>query len=170
MINTTRAMKKYRLAALSLIVAVMITSCSAGGAATLAPIAATTNTEASSPTTSPAVESQTTQPAERLSVNLPQAVSTSDLEASIIGVYKRANPAVVYIIVPSVGSGFVYSSEGYIVTNRHVVESGRNFEVMFSSGDRQHADLIGSDVDSDLAVLKSINCRPASSRCPGRLR
>ena len=79
-----------------------------------------------------------------------------DLQAVLIHLYQETNPAVVYIVIPSVGSGsgFVYSSEGYIVTNYHVVEAGRDYEVVFSNGERRSADLIGTDVDSDLAVIK----------------
>jgi 2-alkenal reductase len=78
-----------------------------------------------------------------------------DLEAALMEVYRKANPAVVYIIVPFVGSGsgFVYDSAGHIVTNNHVVSGGATFEVVFAGGERVPAELIGSDTDSDLAVL-----------------
>jgi 2-alkenal reductase len=79
-----------------------------------------------------------------------------DLESVLIDLYRKANPAVVYIIVAPFGSGsgFVYDDEGYIVTNNHVVEIGSNYEVVFSSGERRSAELVGQDVDSDLAVIK----------------
>jgi 2-alkenal reductase len=66
------------------------------------------------------------------------------------------NPSVVYIVVSSnaSGSGFVYSKDGYIVTNNHVVAAGNSYEIVFASGDRMQAKLIGADPDSDLAVLK----------------
>ncbi|MBN1259970.1 MAG: trypsin-like peptidase domain-containing protein, partial [Anaerolineae bacterium] len=84
----------------------------------------------------------------------PVAIKT-DLEAALVDVYARANPAVVYIIVGSgSGSGFVYSDEGYIVTNNHVVAGGATYEIVFCNGDRQYAALVGTDLDSDLAVLK----------------
>ena len=87
--------------------------------------------------------------------NLAQA-ATNDLQESLIDVYELANPAVVYILVPplSSGSGFVFNEDGYIVTNNHVVAGGTNFEIVFSNGDRKTAALVGTDVDSDLAVLK----------------
>jgi 2-alkenal reductase len=83
-------------------------------------------------------------------------VADSELEQSLINVYQIANPAVVYILVPPIGtgSGFVYNDEGYIVTNNHVVTDGTTFEVVFAGGERQRAELAGTDVDSDLAVLK----------------
>jgi 2-alkenal reductase len=52
-----------------------------------------------------------------------------------------------------VGSGFVYSEEGYIVTNNHVVSAGSGYEVVFADRERRSAELVGTDEDSDLAVL-----------------
>jgi 2-alkenal reductase len=90
----------------------------------------------------------------------PEAVAAglpdTGLEATLKDVYRRANPAVVYIVVPPVGSGsgFVYGTDGTIVTNNHVVDGGRSFEVIFASGERLPAVLVGADTDGDLAVLK----------------
>jgi 2-alkenal reductase len=82
--------------------------------------------------------------------------AVKDLEAALVTLYQRANPAVVFIIVPPIGSGsgFVFDENGYIVTNNHVVDLGQEFEVVFSSGERQSAELVGQDEDSDLAVIK----------------
>lgn len=52
------------------------------------------------------------------------------------------------------GSGFVIDEEGYIITNHHVVEGADEIEVDFPSGAKAWAKLIGTDPDSDLAVLK----------------
>jgi 2-alkenal reductase len=84
------------------------------------------------------------------------AVTGSELQNSLVSLYQKANPSVVYIIVPPLGSGsgFVYSDDGYIVTNNHVVADGSSFEVVFSDGQRMEAQLIGNDPDSDLAVIK----------------
>jgi serine protease Do len=54
----------------------------------------------------------------------------------------------------SLGSGFVWSSEGIIVTNSHVVEGASRVSVIFSDGTQLSARLIGVDPDSDLAVLR----------------
>jgi 2-alkenal reductase len=81
--------------------------------------------------------------------------SSSDLQASLIQVYRDTNPSVVYIITPSgSGSGFVYSQDGMIVTNNHVVAATRSFEVVFANGERQRANLVGTDADGDLAVIQ----------------
>lgn len=84
------------------------------------------------------------------------ALTAGELEAALVDVYRRANPAVVYIVAPPVGSGsgFVYDTDGTIVTNNHVVDGGVAFEVIFAGGERFPADLVGTDADSDLAVLK----------------
>ena len=52
------------------------------------------------------------------------------------------------------GSGFVYSADGYIVTNNHVVDGGVLFEVVFAGGEHPPATPAGTDTDSDLAVLQ----------------
>ena len=52
------------------------------------------------------------------------------------------------------GTGFIISSDGYIVTNDHVVEGGDQFEVLLSNGDKRDATLVGADPVSDIAVVK----------------
>jgi serine protease Do len=52
------------------------------------------------------------------------------------------------------GSGFVWDKDGHIVTNNHVVAEADTIEVVFSDGEAVPATVVGTDVDSDLAVLK----------------
>ena len=52
------------------------------------------------------------------------------------------------------GSGFVLSSDGYIVTNNHVIDGASDITVTLGDGSKEDAELIGSDPRSDLAVLK----------------
>ncbi|WP_255573597.1 Do family serine endopeptidase [Deefgea tanakiae] len=54
----------------------------------------------------------------------------------------------------SLGSGVLVSVEGYIVTNNHVVESADEIQVALADGRRAMARLIGSDPETDLAVIK----------------
>jgi len=58
----------------------------------------------------------------------------------------------------SLGSGFVWTADGLIVTNAHVVEGASRIVVVFREGEQQQAQVIGVDPDSDLAVLK-VNSR-----------
>lgn len=115
--------------------------------------AAVATIEAQSPTESHSLAANVTDQSPPLSF---------ELQDRLIDVYKRINPSVVHIFVYSnalnmplgSGSGFVYDEAGHIVTNNHVVSEGERFEIAFPDGSRQNAVLIGSDVDSDLAVIK----------------
>ena len=52
------------------------------------------------------------------------------------------------------GSGFIFSSDGYIFTNAHVIQDAERIKVQLVDGRETHADIIGKDADSDLAVIK----------------
>lgn len=52
------------------------------------------------------------------------------------------------------GSGFVWNNEGHIVTNFHVVADATDIEVRFADGRIAEAEILGTDADADLAVLK----------------
>jgi len=52
------------------------------------------------------------------------------------------------------GSGFFISPTGYIVTNNHVVEHAREVTVILKGGDQLEAEIVGTDEQTDLAVLK----------------
>ena len=98
-------------------------------------------------------------------------------EEVLYGIYEEALPAVVYIRVPtlaseafrgmqglpdsllwSAGSGFVWDSEGHIVTNHHVIEdvigTSRPVTVVFADSTEAIGTVVGSDPYSDLAVIK----------------
>jgi 2-alkenal reductase len=52
------------------------------------------------------------------------------------------------------GAGFIYDSDGHIITNNHVVENAARIIVTFSDGTQTDAKLIGTDPDTDLAVIQ----------------
>ena len=52
------------------------------------------------------------------------------------------------------GSGFIISSDGFIVTNHHVIEGAEKIQVILSDGQSLKADLKGSDPSTDIAVIK----------------
>lgn len=53
-----------------------------------------------------------------------------------------------------VGTGFIVAEEGYVVTNNHVIRSGGVFKVRLNDGRVANAALVGSDQETDIAVLK----------------
>jgi len=91
---------------------------------------------------------------------LPTAADPSEMGSTLEALYQQVLPGVVAIqvVLPgtgsSVGSGFVFDSEGHVVTNQHVVEGASEVEVDFASGFKAHGTVIGSDVDADVAVIK----------------
>jgi S1-C subfamily serine protease len=76
---------------------------------------------------------------------------------TVSGVFQKASSAVVNILVKhesqGSGSGFVFTPDGYIITNSHVVHGARRIEVCFVDGRRIEAQLIGDDPHTDLAVI-----------------
>src|SRR5213593_3036834 len=128
----------------------------------------------------PVAESQTVQPRQP-GASIPPTVSASR-RTPIVVVAHNVLPAVVNIQTEStirrrevdpffdpfgmfggrdrtytsqaLGSGFVWSSDGIIVTNNHVVEGASRITVNFNDGTQLAAKLIGVDPDSDVAVLR----------------
>ncbi len=80
----------------------------------------------------------------------------------LISLYESVNPGVASIIVYSdglvvgQGSGFLFDDQGHILTNYHVVENAAQIEVVFPSGFSAKGELIGTDLDSDIAVVEVI--------------
>lgn len=56
--------------------------------------------------------------------------------------------------ISQLGSGFIISADGYILTNEHVVENAREILITMTSGDKKKAEIIGTDPTSDVALLK----------------
>ena len=89
----------------------------------------------------------------------PLALSYAE-EQLFIELYQRVSPSVVYIEITTrsnqtgSGSGFVWDTEGHIVTNNHVVESASRIKVTFADGTTAQAKVVGTDADNDLAVIK----------------
>ena len=81
------------------------------------------------------------------------------LETRLIDLYRTVAPGVVAIRIYSdkgnaQGSGFVYDKQGHIVTNLHVVDGADKIEVDFLDGQKYWAHVVGTDPDSDLAVVQ----------------
>ena len=87
------------------------------------------------------------------------ALSYAERDAVLTSLYERVSPGVVSLLVEngqggSTGSGFVIDRQGHIVTNYHVVEGATDVEVDFLFGLKVRGKVIGTDLDSDLAVVK----------------
>jgi len=93
------------------------------------------------------------------------------LQGTLEQLYKQVNPSVVSVVVVQnvsassilgstqgsqtvLGSGFVWDKQGDIVTNNHVVDGASQVSVRFYDGTIASAQVVGTDVNSDLAVLK----------------
>ena len=118
-----------------------------------APVAQAQATQAPS-TQAPAAQAPAAQPQ-------PAPVGPGAAQqADLVTLYRQTAPAVVYIQVRVAqgvgsGSGFIIDNQGHIVTNNHVVEGARQVTVQFFDKTATTADVLGTDPDSDLAVIQA---------------
>ena len=121
-------------------------------------------------TPAPVVTGNEPAPAQPQAPAQIQIAPGADQETQIYeAVYRKVNPSVVYIenltqvpndtnpndILPeSSGSGFVWDAQGHIITNNHVVEGADALQVTFTDGLVLPAEIVGTDPDSDIAVIK----------------
>jgi len=120
------------------------------------------------------------KPVEEPPVESLPAVSTDpilvDIETPITEAVEKVGPSVVTVVgtipgqdtnfgrtadQPVSGSGVIISEQGYILTNHHVIEATLDVYVLFEDGREEPVEIIGSDVFSDIAVLKVICKVPA---------
>jgi S1-C subfamily serine protease len=70
-------------------------------------------------------------------------------------IYNQLKDSVVLIQTNlGLGSGFIFDKQGHIVTNHHVIEDAETIQVMFLDGNITSAKVVGTDIYSDLAVIK----------------
>lgn len=88
---------------------------------------------------------------------------SSDGKLTTTQIHEKVRPSVVGILnysaensltADSSGSGIIVSSDGYILTNAHVISGAANLVVVLDNNEEYAAQLIGSDVSTDLAVIK----------------
>jgi S1-C subfamily serine protease len=136
-------------------------------AAPTATVAAPASHAAEAPATTEATTASiAASPAAPLSFDVQTAAQA--LQAQLISIYNSAAPAVVNITTRSyaydwfmqpipqegTGSGFVYDSDGHIVTNYHVVENAQELLVTLAGGGTYEATIVGVDPTNDLAVIR----------------
>jgi S1-C subfamily serine protease len=100
---------------------------------------------------------------------------------SVIGASEKVSPSVVNIAVTQkpdprqrrsrgsdeikgTGSGFVFTGDGFILTNSHVVQNAVRVEVTLSDGTTCTADVVGDDPDTDTAVIRITRLTSSLSR------
>ena len=83
-----------------------------------------------------------------------------DYEYSLIDIFEKSEESIVQVSVlrgesdGGMGSGFVYSDEGYVITNQHVVQDAEKVMITFLDGEAYIGNVVGSDRDLDIAVVK----------------
>jgi S1-C subfamily serine protease len=111
--------------------------------------------------------------------NQTLTLSTTDVETSITQSVQKVGPAVVTVVgtIPGQdtffgptgdqmvsGTGFFITDQGYILTNNHVVEGTKEVNIVLSDGTEQTATIVGTDIYSDIAVLKTDGNVPAVAK------
>jgi putative serine protease PepD len=108
----------------------------------------------------------------QVTVKQAESVASSSAPLSVNQIYRKTNRGVVEITVTTSGgdnspfggggggtaqaqgSGWVYDSDGHIVTNDHVVDGAKSISVRFWNGKTYSASVVGTDQSTDLAVIK----------------
>jgi S1-C subfamily serine protease len=108
---------------------------------------------------SPSSQLPAATPQPPLSVQAP--VNPAAEQDAFTSLYQKVSPGVVAIQVTTsqggaLGSGLVYDTDGHIITNYHVVDgaNANQVEVDFMSGFKTYGTVVGTDLDSDLAIIK----------------
>jgi 2-alkenal reductase len=158
---------------LVLVVALVLAGCGLSAPSANAPVAsattAATTTGAAQTSYAPAAPASTSAAGAPVAVN----GTVSALQEAFQNVYTNVNPSVVTINVVSratvtspfsrqsgqqlqqgLGSGFVWDTNGNIVTNNHVIEDADEITVVFYDGTEVSAKLVAADAYTDLAVVK----------------
>jgi S1-C subfamily serine protease len=83
------------------------------------------------------------------------ATNPAAAQDGLVALYESVSSGTVAIITDQgQGSGFVYDGQGDVVTNYHVIEGATTVEVRFTSGYMAYGTVVGTDLDSDLAIVK----------------
>jgi 2-alkenal reductase len=161
---------KFRLAVLgSLIGFAAVTAIACTGASNASPATSGVSSEPTAAVqTVPVINTEVPVAAAKGDAPTPLAsssiASALDIVAAqeqvLVDIYERVVPSVVHILIrqgttfSGEGSGFVLDTDGHILTNYHVVQGSSGLRVLFQDGSDYDATVVGTDPDSDLAVIK----------------
>ncbi len=163
-----------------IIIAMLLAACSPAGINIDLPLLSSTPSAPAAqvqPSPTPSVQEVTSPPSAPVVVS---GEGVAALQGVLTQIYESVSPSVVSIQVATpvstsfsfpfglpgqdqsqqppvqngLGSGFVWDKSGHIVTNNHVIDGADQITVVFSDGFTTDATLVGSDPDSDLAVIK----------------
>jgi S1-C subfamily serine protease len=148
--------KKW-VAVLALVLVLAMAACNAAPRSAVNSSSQTPVTATAQVTLQPASAVTTLAPS--VATSVPLATELLPQEQLLADLYTAVNPSVVNInmtmaVGEGAGSGFVYDMQGHIVTNNHVVEGADKIYVTFSDGKMVPATVVGTDANSDLAVIK----------------
>jgi S1-C subfamily serine protease len=89
------------------------------------------------------------------------ATELDPYSTQVVNAFERVGPAVVHVLAfgaegkpKGQGSGVVFTPDGYVLTNAHVVEEASKLRASFTDGQAFDAELVGADADTDSAVLR----------------
>jgi S1-C subfamily serine protease len=97
---------------------------------------------------------------ERVATSAGRTVSDRPDSGSVAAIAERVLPAITQVRVDSgsgggaSGSGVIFRSDGHLLTNNHVVAGARAIRVVLASGEEEDGKLVGTDPDTDIAVVK----------------
>ncbi|HEX2998174.1 MAG TPA: trypsin-like peptidase domain-containing protein [Anaerolineales bacterium] len=118
-------------------------------------------------------------PADNQNPETTLPLNATDIETAITQSVEKVGPAVVTVVgtvsggmtifgpagdQTVSGTGFFITDSGYIVTNNHVVQGTQKVNIILSDGTEQTADIVGTDMFSDIAVLKTTGKVPAVTK------
>ncbi|MBR4906105.1 MAG: trypsin-like peptidase domain-containing protein [Clostridia bacterium] len=111
-------------------------------------------TPTAKPATDPDVEPYLAQPFDPAALtSIPDVVDA--VSPGVVGILNYQNKTgKTGPVLAGSGSGFVYTENGYVITNQHVVEGAAALKVSMPNGETVDALLVGSDIQTDVAVLK----------------
>lgn len=89
----------------------------------------------------------------------PRSAAASSAGSPVVEIAERVRPSIAQLKTesgdrPGTGSGVIFRSDGHVLTNAHVVEGSSSITLVLANGHELAAELVGSDPETDIAVVK----------------